>query len=382
MRRNALKKRLRQRRRDKKKKEEDETNQKKAKDVEDAQGASGSEGGNLITVKDPKKKSSGAEAMEEGETLDPNDKATEGDDTDQQSVVINTGLDDSAGEEEAPTVSDKAIWDNARGHFKDRKPMCFAECKKGSSSYGIPDLIDKDGQSDDKEWLREERSDELASKFYNVWVHKLNNIHQKYYNYDQKYKIKWAVESYHVTRQNTCPFEICVMDKEKQKVYITRQRFLRHIVELHIHHHAVYHCLADKGKKNKNCKGLTSPRRGVMVRHYRDDHQKSASESRQMVMDTHTKMMENLDEAKLAKVTCSTKYFGTVSLSPKGKLTAEFGLSHEQMRLNMCEESWLKVKHHRGDLDEEMVDGFERMKAGRHRPSPDAAKRARVTYTH
>ena len=326
-----------------------------------------------------KKKSQDAEAMEveEGEASEH-----ENGEDDASSVAESVEITEETVEpsdEDVPTsVSDKSIWDNARDHFSDRNPMCFSECRKGHSSYALPDPIDKDGQSDDEEWLREERSDESPNKFYAVWIHKLKNTLPKYYHHDQKWKLLWAVDNYNVKRRNVCPFEICVMDKEKQKVYVTKARFQRHIVEVHMHHHPIYRC-TKAGKRSQGCNGLTTTRRSVMVRHYRNDHQKSARDSLDVVMKTHHKMMEPMDTKRLNKITGSTKYFGNTMLTPKHKLSAEFGLSHEPMRLNMCAETYLRVKLFRGDNDVEEVDGVVQMKGGRSAPDPDsAAKRARL----
>ena len=124
---------------------------------------------------------------------------------------------------------------------------------------------------------------------------------------------------------------------------------------------------------------LDHSRRSVMVRHYRNDHQKSARDSLDVVMKTHQKMMEPMDSKRLNKITGGTKYFGNTTLTPKHKLSAEFGLSHEPMRLNMCAETFLRVKLFRGDNDVEEVDGVVQMKGGRSAPDPDgAAKRARM----
>ena len=116
-----------------------------------------------------------------------------------------------------------------------------------------------------------------------------------------------------------------------------------------------------------------------MVRHYRNDHQKSARDSLDVVMKTHHKLMEQIDAKRLSKITGSTKYFGQTMLTPKHKLSAEFGLSHEQMRLGMCTETFLRVKLFRGDTDVVEVDGVIQMREGRSAPDPDgAAKRARL----
>ena len=168
------------------------------------------------------------------------------------------------------------------------------------------------------------------------------------------------------------------MDREKEKIYTSKVRFQRHIVEVHMHHHPIYRC-SKGGKKSQGCKGLTTTRRSVMVRHYQKDHQKSARDSLDVVMKTHHKLTEQIDAKKLSKITGSTKYFGGVTLTPKHKLSAEFGLSHEQMRLSMCPQTFLRVKLFRGDTDVEEVDGEIRMKAGRSAPDPEgAAKRARL----
>ena len=98
------------------------------------------------------------------------------------------------------------------------------------------------------------------------------------------------------------------MDREKEKIYTSKVRFQRHIVEVHMHHHAIYRC-SKEGRKSQGCKGLTTTRRSVMVRHYQKDHQKSARDSLDVVMKTHHKLTEQIDAEKLSKITGSTKYF-------------------------------------------------------------------------
>ena len=190
-----------------------------------------------------RKKSQDAEAMEveEGEASE-HDNGDDDASSVAESVEVTEETVEPSDDDVPTSVSDKSIWDNARDHFSDRKPMCFSECRKGHSSYALPDPIDKDGQSDDEEWLREERTNESPNKFYAVWIHKLKSTLPKYYGHDQKWKLLWAVDNYNVKRRNVCPFEICVMDKEKQKIYVTKARFQRHIVEVHMHHHPIYRC--------------------------------------------------------------------------------------------------------------------------------------------
>ena len=358
----------------KQKKKDDEKAAADAKAREEEEAAKATGGSKWVKVT-PRKKSHEAMETEEGELSEPEELDDDASSVAESVEVVDTPQSD----EDVPTsVSDKSIWENARNHFQDRKPMCFQDCKKGHSTYAIPDPIDKDGQSDDEEWLREERGDESPNKFYAVWIHKLKTVLPKYYDHNQKWKLLWAVDNYHVTRRNVCPFEICIMDKEKQTVFPSKVRFQRHIVEVHMHHHAIYRC-AKQGKKSQGCKGLTTTRRSVMVRHYQKDHQKSAKDSLDVVMKTHAKLMEQIDTKKLSKITGSTKYFGGVTLTSKHKLSAEFGLSHEQMRLSMGTEKFLRVKMFRGDTDVEMVDGEIRMKAGRSTPDLEgAAKRARL----
>ena len=93
-----------------------------------------------------------------------------------ESVDVTEGTHDPSDEDVPTSVSDKSVWDNSRNHFQDRKPMCFSDCRKGHSSYALPDPIDRDGHSDDEEWLREERTDESPNKFYAVWIHKLKSV--------------------------------------------------------------------------------------------------------------------------------------------------------------------------------------------------------------
>ena len=138
------------------------------------------------------------EASEQGEGEDDASSVAE-------SVEVTESTQEPSDDDVPTTVSDKSIWDNSRNHFKDRRPMCFSDCKKGHSSYALPDPIDKDDHSDDEEWLREERTDESANKFYAVWILQAENYCPKYYDHNQKYKLLWAVDNYSASRRNTCP---------------------------------------------------------------------------------------------------------------------------------------------------------------------------------
>ena len=217
-----------------------ETRQKKKDEEKAAAGAKAKEEEAVKEKDDGKwtkvttrKKAPEAEAMEleEGEASEQDNGEDDASSVAESVEVTEETVEPS--DDDVPTsLSDKSIWDNARDHFLDRKPMCFSECRKGHSSYALPDPTDKDGQSDDEEWLREERSNESPNKFYAVWIHKLKNTLPKYYGHDQKWKLLWAVDNYNVKRRNVCPFEICVMDRENQKVYLTKARFQRHIVEV------------------------------------------------------------------------------------------------------------------------------------------------------
>ena len=122
-----------------------------------------------------RRKSHETESMdvEEGEASeDPDDDAS----SVAESVDVTEATHDPSDEDVPTSVSDKSVWDNARNHFQDRKPMCFSDCRKGHSTYALPDPIDRDGHSDDEEWLREERTDESPNKFYAVWIHKLKSF--------------------------------------------------------------------------------------------------------------------------------------------------------------------------------------------------------------
>ena len=254
-------------------------------------------------------------------------------------------------EEEAPSISVKAVWDNAKAEFAIRQPKCFAECRKGSKSWGVPGPIDKDGESDDEEWMRQERTDTSTNKFYSVWCNKLNEWKVPYYNYDQKWKLKWAIDAYHMKTKNTCPFDVCVLAKEKAKAFISRARFLRHLVEVHLHHHPLYRCSTERGRECKKCNGLKTVRRGALVRHLRALHGKSATEALDMVTELHETLMDNIESMSWKGITSGTKYYGDVIWSKKGKLAAEFVLSHKPERLNLDDYSWLCVRYHRGDTD-------------------------------
>ena len=208
----------------------------------DDEATAGKEGGKWTKVT-AKKKSHEPESMdvEEGEASEHEEGEDDASSV-AESVEVTESTQEPSDDDVPTTVSDKSIWDNSRNHFKDRKPMCFSDCKKGHSSYALPDPSDKDGHSDDEEWLREERSDESPNKFYAVWIHKLKSVLPKYYDHNQKWKLLWAVDNYSATRRNTCPFEICVMDREKQKIYTSKARFQQHIAEVHMHHHPIYRC--------------------------------------------------------------------------------------------------------------------------------------------
>ena len=287
---------------------------------------------------------------EEVDTATDDDNTSINSETEKVELGLESGKDEPE-EDMPPDMTTKIIWENAKADFAVRQPKCFAECRKGSKAWGIPGPVDKDGQSDDEEWLRQERTDTSPNKFYSVWCNKLNDWPAPYYNYDQKWKLKWAIDNYHVKNNNTCPFGVCVNEKEKAKIYISRPRFLRHMVEVHLHHHAVYRCSTERGIECKKCNGVKTVRRGALVRHLRSTHGKSASVALDMVTELHEKLMSNMHDMSWKGVTSGSKYFGEVIWSDKGKLLAEFTLSHKPERLQLDDASWLSVRYHRGDTD-------------------------------
>ena len=263
----------------------------------------------------------------------------------------------------AESIGERELWENVRGGFKVRKPTCFSDCKKGHSVYGLPEPYDLNAESDDEDWLRADRSEAIPSKFYTVWLSRLRNVWlTKYYTGDQSGKILWVMDRYHSVERQTCPFKVCVEEFEEAVRFSTKPRFLRHLVEKHLHHHAVYKCLST-GKKNKKCKGYRSARRGDLVRHLRVAHAKSACDAREMVMGLHKTLMRNLETVKPGTIHSSLKFFGVVKNVTNGKLEASFGLSHMKDRLILYDPDYLQMKHHRGDEDVELVQGIIQKKA-------------------
>ena len=191
-----------------------------------------------------------------------------------QSVVIEVPDEDEEMEdsEEGVVMTElKWIWANATGSFQEFVPTSFADCAIGRKSYKEPPAVDRTGDSDDEEWLREKNTDLSLNKCYGPWIEYLRDCDTGYYSCDAL----WAAADHRARDNPWCPFQNCEHrdgTSENPKAYKTRNHFLRHLVMEHCHHHPEYCCTANVRGVGTDCKGLTTERRGDLVRHLNGIH--------------------------------------------------------------------------------------------------------------
>ena len=257
--------------------------------------------------------------------------------------------DSSREEEVSGDKTEQDMWNNSRAGFPHYIPVCLEDCKTTSTKYKTPPAINRNGESDDEDWLRESRKEKLPSHFNLVWLGKAQRWPETYYTRDQKHKLKWAADVYFKEgiRDKECPFALCENGSETPRVYRTRTRFIRHLVEIHMHHHPEYICDDSRGKICMNCNGLSTPRRGVMVRHLTQDHGYGFQVSVEKVRLLHKKLMDQLAAVPtkaLDKITSSNHFWCEVMPTTKQeKLCARLELPDETGRLDMTAHIWDQV---------------------------------------
>ena len=78
---------------------------------------------------------------------------------------------------------------NANAKFANFVPRAFNECAKSAKKYGCPEPYDKNGESDDEDWIRETTDEPLPSDHYEYWFGMLKKYPDNYYSRDQKRKL-------------------------------------------------------------------------------------------------------------------------------------------------------------------------------------------------
>ena len=279
---------------------------------------------------------SGEEPMDDGDKGLPikPDEADDKADSIHESAT-STGGPETDTDDDVPAESqtEQQIWDNTKSHFRNRIPVCMADCKKSKNHYSCPSDKNMNGESDDEDWMRLRRSDPSPNKMYAVWFDKLRHFPLSYYDRDQKDKLEWAnLKWYSVAeRRISCPYRICVTGSEFPEVYPTRQRYIRHLVEVHMHHHPEYECDADRGKPHKECKGFVTSRRGEMVRHL-IIHGCSLVKARARVMVLHNELMS---QSELDTITLNKRFWCQTKPKACEKLVARFAQTGYTAHTNM-----------------------------------------------
>ena len=264
------------------------------------------------------------------EEIDDGSRAGDGDETDFDEVPE----DDSQDHTVAGTTVEQEIWDNARAKFGSRVPSCAGDCKRGLDCYSVPGRVDKNGESDDEEWIRATRKEVSANKHYTSLLNCYRLPCFPYYSYPQRNKLQYAHQEWRRDNQ-VCPFMGCKQDNVTDltpKRYSTPARFARHLVERHMHHRPEYECVAGTPgvtKVNAGCTGYYSVRRGDMVRHLVAVHKKSFVDARLKVMEVHDKLWKNwavyaANEELRKALKPSGAPFCVVDPIGTGKLTACF----------------------------------------------------------
>ena len=240
--------------------------------------------------------------------------------------------DDSKDHIPANTKNEQERWDNARARFNVRTPACMADCKRSLSAYSCPGRVDKDGGSDDEEWMRETRKDVSANQHYVSLVNCFRLPCQPYYSYIQRSKLQFAHQEFKASNKE-CPFIGCKQDDVSNlepKRFTTLARFSRHLVERHMHHRPEYECIKSTTTKvSAECDGYYSVRRGDLVRHLVALHKKSFKDAREKVTELHDKLWKlwavyARDERLRGSLKPSQEPFCVVEPVGTGKLSASF----------------------------------------------------------
>lgn len=241
------------------------------------------------------------------------------------------------------------IWGNANAKFANFVPKAFNECAKGVKKYGCPEPYDKNGESDDEDWIRETTDEPLPSDHYEDWFGMLKKYPDNYYSRDQKRKLIWAYNKWCKDEGNdTCPFTTCLTEK-KGKKYSTPRRFLRHLCEGHMHHTVVYECSnRDEQRESATCDGCITPRRGVMIRHYKWCHTPGMRAFRDRMVNLHELIIAELTMEDFRKIGVRTECVCEVFDAHRGKLSARVTLVRCKGKFDMPQELFDDVLDYHG----------------------------------
>ena len=250
-------------------------------------------------------------------------------------------------DEQASNLVEQEVWDNAKAEFSIRLPRSFEECKRNSKHYACPPEVDMNGESDDEEWLRLKSTEKSANRYYHVLFAALSNkkMGNNYYHYEQRTKLQYVAKHYDAASNAECPFTLCSDASVDEKLYPSRNRFIRHLVEVHMHHRPEYECVTERGKINASCLGLKTPRRGVLIRHLKTCHKTGMVAGREQVLDLHDKLWENWkkEEEVIGTLRPTMAVICEVSPRTSAKLNARMVKNTQHNRFDLPEEVYQKV---------------------------------------
>ena len=257
----------------------------------------------------------------------PDSQNSEKPDEDQEEGLASDS-DEGDAQEQASSKVEQEVWDNARTDFKIFIPASLEECKKNTTHYACPGSLDLNDESDDEEWIRMKSTDRSANKYYKVLFSFLNRpgLGCSYYTYEQRTKLQFAARKYDSVKNRECPFSACVDSQLEEKAYSTQTRFIRHLVEQHMHHRPEYECVVDRGRANAVCNGELTTRRGEMIRHLKEHHKAGVMDARKRVLSLHDALWEkwNQQVTTVGSLRATTQQFCEVSPKTSGKLEARF----------------------------------------------------------
>ena len=267
---------------------------------------------------------------------------------DAASVKSNTSDNDVPGD-----LATATIWRNAKSGFREFRPECFSHCQRNLTEYACPEARDLDDLSDDEEWIKSETSMPSVNTFLQRWTEALDDeqvFGKQYYNHEARPKIRWALSEFDPVTNNSCPFDSCTHHYWREvRPFPSRIRFVRHIVEWHMHHYPMYVCDPNHGKQSKTCQGIRTPRRGRLIEHLKKVHGQPLTTARKTVMDIHAALVGNLKKIHLPGMRIGTAYFGEVRIANNSKQSAFFNRAWRLGRLDLPELVYEEVKLFRGD---------------------------------
>ena len=281
--------------------------------------------------------------------------------TDPKNEPKESDEEEGEGEEEKPKVviseTDKQRLDeihkNAQGEFKEFIPSCFEECAKGAVKYGCPGIRNLEGESDDEDWIRPTINDPLPSDHYEQWFNQVGRFPDNYYSRDQRTKLGWAYKEWCVEDgEIVCPFGLC-WNKQHRQEFSTPRRFVRHLVEHHMHHAVVYECQNTPGTRiSEKCDGCPTTRRSTMIRHYKNCHTPGMKAATDRINALHELLMSSYNKLGadfFRKIDTLTMSFCEVTDAKNGKLSARVALLTTKGKFDMSRPFFDRVIEWRGD---------------------------------